>query len=1023
MPPQPPAQAKAAGADLRAVPTAAPRPLPPVTEPSEHRRQQRGRSSSSSSRSSSGSEGSRGSRGQSSSEDDSNEQPSQADTAVARSEEESPPNPLTDKAAADVSTLSPFAHDPDGAGAARARGRDAADQDDSALATFDEHEQDSAGVPLLPTVDRPVSTETSSSHARMLGEDATADLAAGEMQDSDDLTDGSDDDDGEDTGSDEGEEDEEGGEEAADTRTVAGQAASPAGDDIRAQLLSGLKDDTRGKLLAQWAKRQQDSDERLQLLANGMLTEKENGEYPGDKESVASGGVSGAPKAGDGRPEKSVRKKEMITEMMADEALVQDLVRQHLKDEAQDGRAGRGPTKVNEAEIRERLSALAAQAEEQAGKEEGDQGVVFDPRDVDVDSNAVVHTAVIADLEDSPTMRQMAAKKESSQQRALAARLEQVRPGPGGVLVREDVGEQDEEEAAYDRLLTSADTRRQKKTLAGIGRGVEVALGVEIGPDGKEIWNPGGEVRAAFHRSRGGLEGGGREAQQEELLDEADEDPSTGKGKTGQQLLGWEGGERGAETVALARRVIGELVHCWMTSTNTRKTANTKGVARIPSVKVNFGGTGGGGGFLFAGVVYKRSSADGWGGVARWRKRMMILHVIRSGQASDEGPTYRGGHMCIYFFRLPQKEKKSILTWGRKDNKGDREDEAGGTEAAAMESGEGAEAGEGGEGGEGGERAGEAGETARKKKKSLLKKSLSFLSRTGSFKKSESDTSSSAVSSAVSTPSVSSDAGTPKDATTPTIPDSKWSFVLEQTPRVICGTDLSGIYDAADCGEPVGNAAVSMVSQAAASKKGESTVKLCFGSKAEKARWVQALQFGKQQQGPAPTPSSTSASTKADTHNNSWGKRGLETLQGIRGSLEETDAAQDKGPGLLKGLKRTVSKQISKTLSHGVRHDRKLADEHTVGANEGSASDSIPMGESAEVRVVYAGEGSEVVALGQEEQKGTTQKSSWSSMLGRRPATSNAAAAAAAAAAAGTSQSLPGVPTSCINDGLGYLDC
>jgi hypothetical protein len=61
--------------------------------------------------------------------------------------------------------------------------------------------------------------------------------------------------------------------------------------------------------------------------------------------------------------------------------------------------------------------------------------------------------------------------------------------------------------------------------------------------------------------------------------------------------------------------------------------------------------------FLLVGQVYKRSSADGWGGVARWRKRLALLRV---GTCACGGGarTRRNDDVCLYLFRLLPKEQK-----------------------------------------------------------------------------------------------------------------------------------------------------------------------------------------------------------------------------------------------------------------------------------------------------------------------------------------------------------------------------
>lgn len=65
--------------------------------------------------------------------------------------------------------------------------------------------------------------------------------------------------------------------------------------------------------------------------------------------------------------------------------------------------------------------------------------------------------------------------------------------------------------------------------------------------------------------------------------------------------------------------------------------------------------------FLLVGQVYKRSSADGWGGVARWRKRLALLRV---GTCACGGGARarRNDDVCLYLFRpLPKEHKGGSL--------------------------------------------------------------------------------------------------------------------------------------------------------------------------------------------------------------------------------------------------------------------------------------------------------------------------------------------------------------------------
>jgi hypothetical protein len=58
---------------------------------------------------------------------------------------------------------------------------------------------------------------------------------------------------------------------------------------------------------------------------------------------------------------------------------------------------------------------------------------------------------------------------------------------------------------------------------------------------------------------------------------------------------------------------------------------------------------------LLAGLLHKRSSAEGWGGVARWRKRIVLLCAAPPCRASDAA--HRPA-VCLYIFRPEPKVNK-----------------------------------------------------------------------------------------------------------------------------------------------------------------------------------------------------------------------------------------------------------------------------------------------------------------------------------------------------------------------------
>ena len=179
------------------------------------------------------------------------------------------------------------------------------------------------------------------------------------------------------------------------------------------------------------------------------------------------------------------QKKDKISAMLADEALVAEIVHKYLQHasavraatstSASGGAscgAGAGEMKVGgmgdgcgrrvvveESVIRERLRLLALQVEEEAGEGVGGGGgggglrrlleksevvQLFDPRDIEADD--MVHNKMILDLDGSPTRMQRAralaaaerARKSDREGVSSRAAEHVLRPGKGGLLHREE---------------------------------------------------------------------------------------------------------------------------------------------------------------------------------------------------------------------------------------------------------------------------------------------------------------------------------------------------------------------------------------------------------------------------------------------------------------------------------------------------------------------------------------------------------------------------------------------------------
>jgi hypothetical protein len=290
--------------------------------------------------------------------------------------------------------------------------------------------------------------------------------------------------------------------------------------------------------------------------------------------SVASAG-SGMGETDDVRRERRERKKERVAALLADEARVAEIVQEHIKvrsgkqaraseaagEESGDveGRnhrqAEESKKAVPESVMRERLRLLALRADgmdDDGAERRGDLGGladVFRGREAtapasnwdlrDIQTGDVVHNEVIADIDlDSAFPGDGKRARGSSGRQPMGADCgfdgdEILRPGPGGVLQRQpgahgeggyaaceasdevEVSERQLEDAAYLRLLTSADTRRN-----GARQGAS--------SDASEVWQPGGKVRAAFMRNQHGAES------EEEAEEEAN---AMQDGATGSQLL------------------------------------------------------------------------------------------------------------------------------------------------------------------------------------------------------------------------------------------------------------------------------------------------------------------------------------------------------------------------------------------------------------------------------------------------------------------------------------------------------
>lgn len=271
----------------------------------------------------------------------------------------------------------------------------------------------------------------------------------------------------------------------------------------------------------------------------------------------------------DARRERRERKKDKVAALLADEALVAEMVQQHLKacsgtnalcsaaavedqDDVEEAtvasrRAEQGKKLVQESVMRERLRLLALRVDdvdpdgprlsgELARHEDLREGVkaaagTLDLRDIQ--TGDVVHSEIMADIDAGDGFSD-GGKRARVGLGAVADSIADatLRPGPGGVLQRRsdapgndiqdvsdaaaeaEASERQLEDAAYQRLLTSADTRRRGRCAGGSG-------------DAGEVWKPGGAVREAFMRSR---HGGGSE-------DEEEADDVAAAGSTGQQLL------------------------------------------------------------------------------------------------------------------------------------------------------------------------------------------------------------------------------------------------------------------------------------------------------------------------------------------------------------------------------------------------------------------------------------------------------------------------------------------------------
>lgn len=290
--------------------------------------------------------------------------------------------------------------------------------------------------------------------------------------------------------------------------------------------------------------------------------------------SVASAG-SGRGETDDVRRERRERKRERVAALLADEARVAEIVQQHVKEcsgkqaqasEAAGEESGDGEARndrqaeeskkaVPESVIRERLRLLALRADgmdDDGAERRGDLGGLADvfrggeataPASNwdlrDIQTGDVVHNEVIADIDfdtafpgDGKRATGASGRQPMGVDRDCDGH-EMLRPGPGGVLQRqpgahgegaypaceasdeEEVNERQLEDAAYLRLLTSADTRRNGARQGGCS-------------DASEVWQPGGKVRAAFMRNQYGAES---EVEEEAAADAMQD------GATGSQLL------------------------------------------------------------------------------------------------------------------------------------------------------------------------------------------------------------------------------------------------------------------------------------------------------------------------------------------------------------------------------------------------------------------------------------------------------------------------------------------------------